>query len=240
MATRTRRAPGGRPTRTLIILAAFIIAMFGAIGASVSLGNPSGQWTPKLGLDLEGGRQIVLQPSVGKGQKVTSGQVNQAVDIIRQRVNGNGVTEAQVSTLGADSIEVSLPGNPSQQTLSALAQSSQLFFRAAITSATDVPPTFTLPTPYVAPATPKPTPSPSASASPSSPSVQPSVSKPSPSSSKPSPAKSSGTTANDVLPQAFRAATSTPAPSSSTPATPKSTGTTGTLGASSTQWETRP
>lgn len=257
MATRTRRAPGGRPTRTLIILAAFIIAMFGAIGASVSLGNPSGQWTPKLGLDLEGGRQIVLQPSVGKGQKVSPGQVNQAVDIIRQRVNGNGVTEAQVSTLGADSIEVSLPGNPSQQTLSALSQSSQLFFRAAITSATDVPPTFTLPTPYVAPATPKPTPSPSASASPSSPSGQPSVSKPSPSSSKPSPAKSSGTTANDVLPQAFRAATSTPAPSSSSPsstsassnspspsssapAPPKSTGTTGTLGASSTQWETRP
>lgn len=260
--TRTRRAPGGRPARTLATLLALIIALFVAIGASAAFGNPAGQWTPKLGLDLEGGRQIVLQPTVGKGQTVSPGQLNQAVDIIRQRVNGNGVTEAQVAILGSG-IEVSLPGSPSQQTLSALAQSSQLFFRAAIASTPDVPPSFVLPTPYIAPpATPAPKTSPSPSTT--TPSVKPSVSTPSP--TKPTASSSSGTTANDVLPQAFRAATSTPAPSSksaspspstpssaaaSTPAAPPArnlpvpydptgTATIGGLNASSTQWESRP
>ncbi|NYJ74544.1 protein translocase subunit SecD [Allobranchiibius huperziae] len=209
MATRTRRTtPGGRPVRTLVLLAALVIALFAAIGASAALGNPAGQWSPKLGLDLEGGRQIVLQPSVGKGQTVTTGQVDQAVDIIRERVNGNGVSEAQVSRLGAKNIQVSLPGNPSQETLNSLAQSSQLFFRAVINSTQDTPPTFTLPTPYTAPTTkgsttPKSSTSPSGTATPSGTSSS----------------SSSSSTANDVLPQAFRAATTTPTPStSSTPA----------------------
>ncbi|MEO8851911.1 MAG: protein translocase subunit SecD [Allobranchiibius sp.] len=217
MATRTRRTtPGGRPVRVLVALTALIIALFAGIGASVGLGDPGGQWTPKLGLDLEGGRQIVLKPTVGKGQQVTAGQVTQAVDRIRQRVNGNGVTEAQVSTLGADSIQVSLPGNPSQETLNALAQSSQLFFRAVITTTADVPPSFDLPTPYVAP---------QATVAPKTPAVKPSAS--------PSP---SGTTANGVLPQAFKAATSTPTPSAPAKSAPAVSG----LDASSPAWEQRP
>jgi len=199
VATRTRRiTPGGRPVRVLVGLVALIIAIFAGIGATVGLGNPGGQWTPKLGLDLEGGRQIVLKPTVGKGQKVSSGQQSKAVEIIRKRVNGNGVTEAQVSTLGPESIQVSLPGNPSQETLKALAASSQLFFRAVITSTPNVPASFDLPKPYTAPP---------ATAKPKVPAVKPS---PTPS--------SSGTTANGVLPQAFKAATNTPTPSSTAPA----------------------
>ncbi|MBO1754366.1 protein translocase subunit SecD [Allobranchiibius sp. CTAmp26] len=190
------------------------------------MGNPAGQWSPKLGLDLEGGRQIVLQPSVGKGQTVTSGEVDQAIDIIRERVNGNGVSEAQVSRLGAKNIQVSLPGNPSQQTLSSLAQSSQLFFRAVINSTQDTPPTFTLPTPYTAPAaksstTPKSSTSPSGTATPSGTSSS----------------TSSSSTANDVLPQAFRAATATPttpSPTSTAAATSTSTASTPSAPASST------
>lgn len=223
MATRTRRTtPGGRPVRTLVLLATLVIALFAAIGASAALGNPAGQWSPKLGLDLEGGRQIVLQPSVGKGQKVTSGQVDQAIDIIRERVNGNGVSEAQVSRLGASSIQVSLPGNPSQQTLSSLAQSSQLFFRAVISSTQDTPATFTLPAPYTAPSA-KSTTTPKSSTSPSG-------------TATPSGTSSSSSTANDVLPQAFRAATSTPSPTtpSAATSTPKASTSTPTASASST------
>ena len=226
MATRTRRStPGGHPVRILAILTALIIALFAGIGASVALGSPGGQWTPKLGLDLEGGRQIVLQPTVGKGKQITSGEVTEAVNRIRQRVNGNGVTEAQVSTLGADSIEVSLPGNPSQETLAALAQSSQLYFRAAITSAPDVPPTFDLPTPYTAPpatAKPKAT-APGASPSTSAPAAKPTT----------SPSPTSGTTANGVRPQGLSAATSTPAPTSPEPSTPASSAPASTAPASS-------
>nr|WP_279672304.1 protein translocase subunit SecD [Flexivirga meconopsidis] len=190
----------------MVILLLLVIALFAGIAGTTAWSSPKGKWTPLLGLDLEGGRQITLQPIVGKGESVNKGQVNQAVDIIRNRVNGNGVSEAQVSTLGSNLIVVSLPGNPSQQTLNSLAQSSQLAFRAVIDSQP------------VQPAAPTPMPSSSGSASPSgSPSASPSGSaSPKASGSQsvsPSGAASSG--ANDVLPQAFKAETSSPSPSAS-------------------------
>ncbi len=132
MATRARRAPAAAPKRTLFLLFLIVAALFGGIAASVQWGNPAGQWSPKLGLDLEGGRQIVLQPVLGKDQKVNSGQVNQAVNIIRNRVDGTGVSEAEVSTLGGSSIVVAIPGNPSKEVLDSLAQSSKLMFRAVV------------------------------------------------------------------------------------------------------------
>lgn len=133
MATRARRASSGRPCRILIALFLLIIVLYAAIAGTTTWDSPTaGKWVPRLGLDLEGGRQITLQPIVGTGQKVNAGQVNQAIDIIRNRVNGNGVTEAKVGTVGSDLIVVSLPGNPSQTTLNALAQSSQLTFRTVI------------------------------------------------------------------------------------------------------------
>ncbi len=122
----------GHPRRILFILIAIIVAVYAAVGASVAFGNPAGQWTPKLGLDLEGGRQIILKPQLPKGQSINSGQVQQAVDIIRQRVDGSGVSEADVTTLGGSNIVVSLPGHPSPEQTRALAQSSQLAFRAVL------------------------------------------------------------------------------------------------------------
>ncbi|GAB3584331.1 protein translocase subunit SecD [Calidifontibacter terrae] len=134
MATRARRAPAAAPKRTLFLLFLIVAALFGGIAATTQWGNPAGQWSPKLGLDLEGGRQIVLQPVLGQGQKVNSGQVNQAVNIIRNRVDGTGVSEAEVSTLGSSSIVVAIPGNPSKEVLDSLSQSSKLMFRAVIQS----------------------------------------------------------------------------------------------------------
>ncbi len=134
MATRSRRSASGHPRRILFILIALVVAVYAAVGASVAFGNPAGQWTPKLGLDLEGGRQIILKPQLPKGQSINSGQVQQAVDIIRQRVDGSGVSEADVTTLGGSNIVVSLPGHPSPEQTRALAQSSQLAFRAVLKS----------------------------------------------------------------------------------------------------------
>lgn len=214
MATRSRRATAGKPRRILITLLVLIIALYVAIAGTTAWGSPKGKWVPQLGLDLEGGRQITLQPIVGKGETVSSGQLNQAVDIIRNRVNGNGVTEAQVTTAGSGNnglIVVSLPGDPSQATLNALAQSSQLAFRAVIEAQAVTPPTTT------------PTPSSSSSASPSSSgSASPSASSSASPSSKasasasptPSSTSSSAKGANDVIPQAFKAASSSPSPTS--------------------------
>lgn len=209
MATRTRRAPAAKPKRTLFLLLLIIAALFGGIAATTVWGNPKGQWTPKLGLDLEGGRQVVLEPVLGAGQTVNAGQVNQAVSIIRQRVDGSGVAEAEVSTLGDRSIVVAIPGNPSKEILDSLAQSSQLMIRAVIQASqptADQAAQPTLPLPPSAPASTSASPSAStpATSSPAATSSPTSQATQSPASS--SAPKASSTSANAPFPEAYAAA----------------------------------
>ena len=65
-------------------------------------GGTSASFVPELGLDLQGGTQITLQAQLESGKTVSSDQLNQAVNIIRQRINANGVTEAQINTQGQE------------------------------------------------------------------------------------------------------------------------------------------
>lgn len=66
--------------------------------------------TPKLGLDLEGGAQVILQAQTTNGKAPSKGSLDQAKQIIENRVNGLGVANAQVVTQGNDRIVVSVPG----------------------------------------------------------------------------------------------------------------------------------
>lgn len=192
-----------------------IAALFAGIAATTQWANPKGSWTPKLGLDLEGGRQIVLQPIVNKGQSVNSGQLDQAVSIIRQRVDGTGVSEAEVTTLGGNNIVVSMPGNPSKEVLDSLAQSSQLLFRAVITSTPVAGAQTPTQTPTIAPTLPMP----ASSAASSSGGSSSAASSSGGSSSGRSSSAASTRSARAAIPDAFRQATSAPASpsSSSTP-----------------------
>ena len=63
-------------------------------------------WTPKLALDLQGGTQIILDAQTAEGQTVTQEQLDQAVSIIRQRVDASGVAEAEITTQGGNNIVV--------------------------------------------------------------------------------------------------------------------------------------
>ena len=65
--------------------------------------------TLRLGLDLQGGTQIQLEPDLPSGQKATDEQLELARAIIERRVNGLGVNESLVQT-GKDRIIVALPG----------------------------------------------------------------------------------------------------------------------------------
>ncbi len=88
--------------------------------------------TPKLGLDLRGGTQVRLTPQTVSGGQITDSQLGQAVNIIRQRVNGLGVSEAEVSTEGSGSsaaILVSIPGVSQQNIADVLKQTALLSFR---------------------------------------------------------------------------------------------------------------
>ena len=136
------------PLRTMSVLVLLIVGLYSLLGAVSTWGTA--QRSPKLGLDLSGGTQLILTPKVVGNQQINQGQILKAVDIIRARVNGSGVTEAEVSTQGGKDIVVSLPGTPDAATISSLQKSSQLRMRATLVEAPTTPtpvPTATGPSP---------------------------------------------------------------------------------------------
>ena len=103
----------------------------------------SATWTPKLALDLDGGTRVVLNavPQPGKEGKITPATIDEAVKIIRPRVDGSGVAEAEVTTQGSDSIVVSLPGQDiDEATRNAIRRSAALEFRAVLAQEAPAPP----------------------------------------------------------------------------------------------------
>ena len=117
--------------KRLIWLGALILSIAGLVGAGVATGSGA-TLTPKLALDLEGGTSIILSPLVSEGQKITAQQLEQAVGIIRQRVDSTGVSEAQITTSGNNNIVVSIPGTPDDNTLKLIRSSAKLEFRPVI------------------------------------------------------------------------------------------------------------
>jgi len=70
-----------------------------------------------LGLDLQGGVQVLLQLEPTETvPKITSEIQDQVVQVIDQRVNGLGVSEPVITKVGTDRVEVDLPGvkNPDE------------------------------------------------------------------------------------------------------------------------------
>ncbi|MDP9443311.1 MAG: protein translocase subunit SecD, partial [Actinomycetota bacterium] len=140
MATKT-----SRPARSLAVFGLVLAAMFGA----VALG---GTWTPALGLDLQGGTRITLSADAVDGSDdVTEAKMTEAVDIIRQRVNGSGVAEAEVTQQGGNQIVVEIPGQQRGDLAATIGDTAQLRFRLVAAG----------PAPGVA--APQPTPTPGAS-----------------------------------------------------------------------------
>ena len=147
---------------------------------------PGERHTPKLGLDLRGGTQVILSPSVAAGETLTPDQLNQTVAIIRQRVDGFGVAESEVTIQGTGNgakIIVTIPGETSRTVVDQLKTTAQLNFRPVLAIDFGSPQASASPTPSVsdsaspsaapsdsatpaASTTPEPTPSPSVSVAP--------------------------------------------------------------------------
>jgi len=122
--------PARKAARSLAWLGAIIAVLAAIVGGGMLWGGWSG--TPKLALDLEGGTQVILQPVIAEGQAdPTQEQLDQAVSIIRQRVDATGVAEAEISTLG-NNIVVAIPGTPDQATLDRIQAAAKLEFRAVL------------------------------------------------------------------------------------------------------------
>ncbi len=121
------------PGRTLLGL---LIATLVAIGV-LTIGHftQGAGFVPKLALDLEGGTQIILTPKLEEGsesRQVTQDDMNEAIDIIRQRVDASGVSEAQISTLGTDNIVVAIPGQTDESILDLVRTSATMRFRPVL------------------------------------------------------------------------------------------------------------
>ncbi|MBI5877846.1 MAG: protein translocase subunit SecD [Chloroflexi bacterium] len=63
-----------------------------------------------LGLDLQGGQEVLLQPDPGPGQIIKSDDIVAAIVVITKRINALGVAEALIQKVGLDRIAVQLPG----------------------------------------------------------------------------------------------------------------------------------
>jgi preprotein translocase subunit SecD len=115
--------------------------MFGLAGV-IGFGSTTDEnasFTPKLALDLQGGTQVILSPLLLDGQAVTTEQLDQAVSIIRQRVDASGVNESQVITQGDTNIIVSIPGVPDENTLALIKASAKLEFRPVLVTSAGTP-----------------------------------------------------------------------------------------------------
>ncbi|MFN2608012.1 MAG: protein translocase subunit SecD [Acidimicrobiales bacterium] len=132
-----------RRSTTASLLGIVAVAVV-ALGATLLVGH-----TPQLGLDLQGGASVVLQPKT----KVSSGVLDQAIAIIRSRVDALGVAEPDISRQG-NAIVVQLPGVKNRdRALEIVGQTAQLYFRPVVqaigpegSTPTTTAPTTTAPT----------------------------------------------------------------------------------------------
>ena len=110
--------------RSLVIsLVVTVVVILAALG-----GTLAAKWSPKLGLDLAGGSEVVYAPA----HKITTDQMNTTINIIRSRVDAAGVSGSLVSSQGGD-VVVQLPGieNP-QSVINLIGQTAQMQFRPVL------------------------------------------------------------------------------------------------------------
>ena len=130
MSSNKSAATQSRSLRTISIL---LLVIVGFSGLAVVQGATSF----KLGLDLQGGTSVTLQPRIEDGQngKVTGEAIDQAVEIIRQRVNSLGVAESEVSAQGTGvnrQIVIQVPGETGRRIVDLVGQTAELRFRPVL------------------------------------------------------------------------------------------------------------
>lgn len=105
-----------------------MLVMAALVAGAVYFIVPPGEKT-HLGLDLQGGLQVVYQAKTSSGGTPTDAEMEKTVGVLDRRVNGMGVTESQIQRQGTDEISVSLPGiKDPQEALNKIGKTAQLEF----------------------------------------------------------------------------------------------------------------
>ncbi|MEV6124911.1 protein translocase subunit SecD [Streptomyces sp. NPDC052077] len=117
-----------KPGRSLALILIAIVALTGGMFAS-------GNTAPRLGIDLAGGTSITLRAVAEPGQASAINKTNMdtAVEIMERRVNGLGVSEAEVQTQGDRNIIVNIPkGMNSKEARAQVGTTAKLYFRPVL------------------------------------------------------------------------------------------------------------
>src|ERR687895_2954019 len=101
--------------RNNLIVLALVVVLIGVAAYFIFINEPVTEST-QLGLDLQGGVSAQLRGSQTGGGKVTRAEMEQAADLIRQRIDRLGVAEPDVRVQSDNQIVVQIPGvkNPDE------------------------------------------------------------------------------------------------------------------------------
>lgn len=115
-----------KPGRSLVLILIAIVALTGGMFLS-------GHTTPRLGIDLAGGTSITLEAKADQGSAINKANMDTAVEIMNRRVNGLGVSEAEVQTQGDKNIIVNIPkGTNSKEARDQVGTTAKLYFRPVL------------------------------------------------------------------------------------------------------------
>lgn len=115
-----------RPGRYLASFVVIVAALYALVFFT------GGQPTPKLGIDLQGGTRVTLSARTLDGTEPTKEALDQARQIIETRVNGIGVSGAEV-VLDGSNVIITVPGDEGEQAKS-LGRTAKLGFRKVVTA----------------------------------------------------------------------------------------------------------
>src|SRR5919199_175873 len=120
--------------RNNLIVMALVVVLLGVAAYFIFINQPVTKST-QLGLDLQGGVSAQLEGSQAGGGKVTREEMQQAADLIRQRIDRLGVAEPDVRVQSENQIVVQIPGvkNP-EQVIRIIGSTAQLGFYEVLAS----------------------------------------------------------------------------------------------------------
>jgi preprotein translocase subunit SecD len=114
--------------RNNLIILGLVVVLIAVAAYLIFIRQPVAEAT-KLGLDLEGGVSVQLEGYQTDGSQVTREEMEQAVEVIRQRVDSLGVTEPEIQIQGQNQVAVNIPGiTDSDRAVEVIGRTAQLGF----------------------------------------------------------------------------------------------------------------
>lgn len=120
--------------RNNLLILGLVVVLLGVAAYYIFIRQPVTSST-KLGLDLKGGVSVTLQGYHTDGSPVTRQEMEQAVQVINQRVNRLGVAEPEIQIQGQNQVAVNIPGiTNSEQAVQIIGRTAQLGFYNVLAS----------------------------------------------------------------------------------------------------------